>query len=67
MFLSWWWRAKKKILGVFKGSFETYTGYHKKFKNLRRPLAIKLGATRSLFETYTRYSGVDDEEPKKRS
>ena len=27
--------------------------------------AVKGGATRPYFETYTRYSGVDDEEQKK--
>ena len=27
IFLSCRWRAKKKVLGVFKGSFKTYTRY----------------------------------------
>ena len=36
-----------------------------KNQEIWRPLAIKGGATRQQFETYTRYSEVDDEEQKK--
>ena len=33
-----------------------------KIRKFRGPQAVKGGATRPQFETYTRYLGVDDEE-----
>ena len=38
-------KTKKKVLGVFNGSFEIYTRYfQKKCKKFSRPQAVKRGA-----------------------
>ena len=56
-------KSKKRVLGVFHDCFEAYTRHYEK---TRGPQAVKGGTTRPLFETYTRYFGVNDEEQEKK-